>query len=230
MPRVADVDHHRRVARDGFLNRGNPVVAGLQTVVGRARLQTRCGKGLRELMGHLDARASAAQEYLPEGQNTLCRHAGDCTSQMMKRFGISKRWQRPGSCCEIPIPPATKDRRGRKSKVSAGRPRGGDAMRLALRRQLTGPKMRAHFTICPKRPAASDHVERRPRNAKVKPGRPPGPRMKCGWGCGDQLTERKVRAHFTLCPKRPAAPGHVHRGRNPKAKRRRPTGRRMLCG
>jgi len=143
MPRVADVDHHRRVARDGFLNRGNPVVAGLQTVVGRARLQTRCGKGLRELMGHLDARASAAQEYLPEGQNTLCRHAGDCTSQMMKRFGISKRWQRPGSCCEIPIPPATKDRRGRKSKVSAGRPRGGDAMRLALRRQLTGPNMRA---------------------------------------------------------------------------------------
>src|SRR5271163_1066742 len=35
-------------------------------------------------------------------------------------------------------------------------------------------------------------------------GRPRGPRMKCGWGCGAQLTGRDMRAHFTICPKRPA--------------------------
>jgi len=28
--------------------------------------------------------------------------------------------------------------------------------------------------------------------------------MKCGWGCGAQLTGRNMRAHFTICPKRPA--------------------------
>src|SRR6202162_5656413 len=47
--------------------------------------------------------------------------------------------------------------------------------------QLTGRKMRAHFTICPHRPAASDHVNRRGRNSKVKRGSPPGRRMPCGW-------------------------------------------------
>jgi len=28
--------------------------------------------------------------------------------------------------------------------------------------------------------------------------------MKCGWSCGAQLTGRNMRAHFTICPKRPA--------------------------
>jgi hypothetical protein len=42
-------------------------------------------------------------------------------------------------------------------------------MRLALRRQLTGPNMRAHFTICPKRPAASDNADPRGRNLEAKP-------------------------------------------------------------
>jgi hypothetical protein len=32
-----------------------------------------------------------------------------------------------------------------------------------------------------------------------------GPRMKCGWGCGEQLTGRNMRAHFTISAKRPAA-------------------------
>ena len=27
---------------------------------------------------------------------------------------------------------------------------------------------------------------------------------KCGWGSGTQLTERQMRAHFTICAKRPA--------------------------
>ena len=29
--------------------------------------------------------------------------------------------------------------------------------------------------------------------------------MKCGWGCGAQLTGRSIRAHCTICAKRPAA-------------------------
>jgi len=29
--------------------------------------------------------------------------------------------------------------------------------------------------------------------------------MKCGWGCGVQLTGRNMRAHFTICAKRSAA-------------------------
>lgn len=36
--------------------------------------------------------------------------------------------------------------------------------------------------------------------------RPPGVRMPCGWGCGANLTAREIRTHFTICPKRPAAP------------------------
>ena len=41
-----------------------------------------------------------------------------------------------------------------------------------------------------------------------KTGRSQGPRMKCGWGSGAQLTGRNIRAHFTRCPNRPAASEH----------------------
>jgi len=34
-------------------------------------------------------------------------------------------------------------------------------------------------------------------------GRPPGPRMACGWGCGAQLTASEMRGHFARCAKRP---------------------------
>jgi hypothetical protein len=34
-------------------------------------------------------------------------------------------------------------------------------------------------------------------------GRPPGPTMPCGWGCGAKLTATEMRPHFTECPKRP---------------------------
>src|SRR5580658_9235787 len=61
--------------------------------------------------------------------------------------------------------------------------------------QLTGRTMRAHFTICAKRPAPSGDVERRQGVLKVKRGRPAGPRMKCGWGCGAQLTASRMRPH-----------------------------------
>jgi hypothetical protein len=47
------------------------------------------------------------------------------------------------------------------------------------------------------------------RNSKAKRGRPPGRRMLCGWGRGEQLTGRRMRAHFTTCPsgQRPPATG-----------------------
>ena len=34
-------------------------------------------------------------------------------------------------------------------------------------------------------------------------GRPPGPTMPCGWGCGAALTASQIRPHFTGCPMRP---------------------------
>jgi hypothetical protein len=50
-----------------------------------------------------------------------------------------------------------------------------------------------------------------------------GPRMKYGWGCGEQLTGRNMRAHFTTCAKRSAASGDVERRRGTlKVKRGRP--------
>lgn len=82
-------------------------------------------------------------------------------------------------------------------------------------------------------------------------GRPRGPQMPCGWGCGARLTDHKMRAHFTGCPNRPAISDLVARpsrfvpidvglpaqsgpaSRKPgtsKIKRGRPPGRRMPCG
>jgi hypothetical protein len=52
-------------------------------------------------------------------------------------------------------------------------------------------------------------------------GPPRGPRMRCGWGCGAKLTTRNMRAHFTICAKRPAGSDKVdRRGRSLKAKRK----------
>lgn len=73
--------------------------------------------------------------------------------------------------------------------------------------RLTASQIRAHFTRCPKRPAGSEHVNPRRRNSKFKRGRPLGPRTTCGWGSGAKLTERDMRAHLTICTKRPAASG-----------------------
>jgi hypothetical protein len=93
--------------------------------------------------------------------------------------------------------------------------------------QLTGRDMRAHFTIGPKRQRRPPgDVERRRGTLKVKRGRPAGPRMKCGWGCGEQLTGRKMRVHFTICAMRPAASDDVdRRGGSLKVKRGLPSGR-----
>jgi hypothetical protein len=41
--------------------------------------------------------------------------------------------------------------------------------------------------------------------------RPRALRMLCGWGCGAQFTGRQMRAHFTICAKRPAASNDVDR-------------------
>jgi hypothetical protein len=54
--------------------------------------------------------------------------------------------------------------------------------------------------------------------------------MRCVWGCGAQLTGRQMRAHFTICPKRPASEYRDRRGRCLKVMRGRPPGRRILCG
>ena len=50
--------------------------------------------------------------------------------------------------------------------------------RLGLRAQFNGRNTCAHFTVCAKRPTASE--QREPRRFSVD--RRPGPRMKCGWG------------------------------------------------
>jgi hypothetical protein len=38
------------------------------------------------------------------------------------------------------------------------------------------------------------------------------PRMKCGWGCGAQLTASRMRPHFTACPERRVASDDDRRG------------------
>jgi hypothetical protein len=60
--------------------------------------------------------------------------------------------------------------------------------------ELTGRNMRAHFTVCAKRPASSEHEDRRGRSLKVRHGRPPRLRMLCGWRCGTRGTGPRMRA------------------------------------
>jgi hypothetical protein len=104
------------------------------------------------------------------------------------------------------------------------------------------------FTIMTEAAASSDHVARRGRNSKVKRASPSGPRMPCGGRCGARLTASRIpkhsrrlprmpcgwppapnlpganmRAHFTMCAKRPTASDDVdRRGRSLKLKRGRP--------
>jgi len=67
----------------------------------------------------------------------------------------------------------------------------------------------AQVTRCQKRPGVSNDVDHRRRNWKAKHGSPPGRRMLCGWRCGYRLTASQMRAHFTICAKRPAGLDHV---------------------
>jgi hypothetical protein len=75
-------------------------------------------------------------------------------------------------------------------------------MRLGLRRAAYGepdagafrrlaPDARA-LRQMPEGAATSEYGDHRRRNSKVKRGRPQGPRMKCGWGCGEQLTASRT--------------------------------------
>jgi hypothetical protein len=66
-----------------------------------------------------------------------------------------------------------------------------DALRLGCGAELTGRQIRAHFTICAKRPVASNDMDRRGRNSKVRRGRPTGPRTKHGW-----VAHRAYRAPY----------------------------------
>ena len=45
--------------------------------------------------------------------------------------------------------------------------------------------------------------ERDPPAARNRGGRPPGPSMRCGWGCGTLVTATQSRTHFHHCPNRP---------------------------
>src|SRR5580700_3767053 len=78
----------------------------------------------------------------------------------------------------------------------------------------------------------SDHLRRaRSRTAASQPWPPPGRRMLRGWRCGAERTRRNMRAHFTVCAKRPAGSDDVERREGTlKVKRGRPAGQRMLCG
>ncbi len=76
----------------------------------------------------------------------------------------------------------------RRAGVGRSSPTAADEMRVGCGADLAGRNMRAYVTICPKRLAGSVHVDPRRRNSKVKRGCPQGPRMKCGWGCGSELT------------------------------------------
>ena len=91
--------------------------------------------------------------------------------------------------------------------------------------KLTNHGVRAHFAKCPKRPTAAESywtirqqaetnaggpsskgmltataVENKPKPTR---GRPSGPRMPCGWGCGASLRASDLRTHFVSCRKRP---------------------------
>jgi hypothetical protein len=73
--------------------------------------------------------------------------------------------------------------------------RAADEMRRGLRRPAYRSQYAGALHHMPKRPAPSD-VDRR-MNSKVKHGRPAGPLMKCGYGCGTRLTASQMRTHFT---------------------------------
>ena len=84
------------------------------------------------------------------------------------------------------------------TSVDGPAPRASDEMRLGLRRAAYRSQYaRAlHHT----REAAGGIRPRGPagRNLQAKCGRPPGPRMLCGWRCGARLTASQTRAHFTI--------------------------------
>ena len=63
------------------------------------------------------------------------------------------------------------------------------AVRMALRRRLTGHQMRVHFAICRKRPAGSDHVDRGGTSSGIE-----GVRGHPASGKGEQCARDCVRA------------------------------------
>jgi len=121
-----------------------------------------------------------------------------------------------------PTLPAASDHMdaGEEPETQAPPPTGAVAVPLALRRPAQGePDARAlhHMPEAAGQPRTWT-AEGGTRKART----PPGPRMKCGWGCGAQLT---------ICAKRPAGSEDVdHRRRNSRVKRDRLLGPRMLCG
>jgi len=91
----------------------------------------------------------------------------------------------------------------------------------------------------------ASRVQESLRGSLILNGRPPGPKMLCGWRCGAWLSAHQMRAHFTICPKRPTNTESAHRIWPPSAaslglatgkpvrskpRRGRPPGLRMQCG
>jgi len=129
------------------------------------------------------------------GEGEACKHGHPLGPRM--KCGWACGFLFPGRNMRFtifPMRPAASgdtERRGRGPKVKRCRPQ-GPRMKCGwgCGEQLTASRMRphftdwpprcAHFTICPKRPAVCGDVERRRGTLKVKRGRPPGPRMKCG--------------------------------------------------
>jgi len=78
--------------------------------------------------------------------------------------------------------------------------------------RIMASQMRAHFTVCPKRPAGSGHVDRRGGTRKLSAGTHRGRIMLYDWGW-PHSSRPQMRAHFTICAKRPAASEHGDRRR-----------------
>jgi hypothetical protein len=96
----------------------------------------------------------------------------------------------PGAiCAKRPAASEHGERQGGNSKVKRGRPPGRECRAAgAVAPSLPGARCARTSHLCPKRPAASDHADRRGRSLQVKRGRPPGPRMLRGWRCCGRLT------------------------------------------
>ena len=56
----------------------------------------------------------------------------------------------------------------------------------------------------------AEQAEGKKRKNAPGAGRPAGPTMPCGWGCGKLMRAGEVRAHFRDCPKRPGRPARAH--------------------
>jgi hypothetical protein len=142
----------------------------------------------------------------PRGPRMRC--GWGCSAQLTGRnmrahFTMARSGRRP---------PATwSDDEGGARKPTVAVHWGGECRAAGTRRPTEGePDARALHNM--PETAVFHHVDQRRRNSKARCGLPPGPRMRCGWGCGGWLTEHEMRAAFRRCPNRPAVSPQVNTG------------------